>query len=74
MLGRNAKNGIFITTSHFTKDGYAFIQSLSNHHIELINGEQLVQNIIEHKLGIKEIPQQPIFEIDEGFFGLFADK
>ena len=53
---------------------HAHIQSLSNHHIELINGEQLVQNIIEHKLGIKEIPQQPIFEIDEGFFGLFADK
>ena len=40
----------------------------------LIHGDNLVQKIIEHKLGIKEIPQQPIFEIDEGFFGLFADK
>ena len=53
---------------------HAHIQSLSNHHIELINGEQLVQNIIEHKLGIKEVSQEPIFELDEDFFNQFSDK
>ena len=74
LVGKKAKNGIFITTSYFTKDAKSYIESLSDHHIELIDGDNLVQKIIEHKLGIKEIPQQPIFEIDEGFFGLFADK
>ena len=28
MLGRNAKNGIFITTSYFTKDAKSYIESL----------------------------------------------
>ena len=50
LVGKKAKNGIFITTSYFTKDAKSYIESLSDHHIELIDGDNLVQKIIEHKL------------------------
>ena len=74
LVGKKAKNGIFITTSYFTKDAKSYIESLSDHHIELIDGDNLVQKIIEHKLGIKEVSQEPIFELDEDFFNQFSDK
>lgn len=74
MAGYDAQNGIFITTSYFTKPAIDYIDSLSKHDITLIDGEQLVQDVIKYKIGIKELPQTPIYEIDEDYFNKFPDK
>ncbi len=74
MVGHNAKNGVFITTSYFTKQGIEYIESLPQHDIMLINGKQLIKDILDNKIGLKEIPQQPILDIDEEFFNQFPQK
>ena len=73
MAGHNAKNGVFITTSSFTKQGAEFIKKLSQHEIILIDGNKLVKDIIDRKIGIKEVQQEPILDIDEDFFNKFKD-
>ena len=72
----NSSNyGVFITTSHFTKGAEKAIHLLKNDcTIIKIDGEELVNYMLKHKIGIKEIPQNPIFEIDEEFFSQFSDK
>jgi len=71
MAGYEAVNGIFITTSYFTKSAIEYINSLPKYDITLINGEQLVNDVIEFKIGLKTIPQAILYEIDNDFFNKF---
>ncbi|MNT85506.1 hypothetical protein D3C72_2256820 [compost metagenome] len=71
MAGYEAVNGIFITTSYFTKSAIEYINSLPKYDITLINGEQLVNDVIEFKIGLKTIPQAILYEFDNDFFNKF---
>ncbi|MDH0032562.1 MULTISPECIES: restriction endonuclease [unclassified Acinetobacter] len=66
--------GIFITTSTFSKPAIDYIETTRTKKIDLIDGHELVDYIIEHKIGIKELPQTPIYEIDEDYFNNFPKK
>jgi len=57
------KNGIFITTSDFTKDAREEAVARGKQHIDLINGDKLIDKLLELKLGIREKQV-----IDEKFF------
>lgn len=48
------KNGIFITTSDFTKDAQDEAVARGKQHIDLINGSKLIDKLLELKLGVKE--------------------
>ena len=64
------ERGTIITTSKFTSD--AVKEAEGDSRIELINGEQLVDLFVKHKLGVKEVPS---YEIDDDFFVEFdSDK
>lgn len=71
---RNSKNGVFITTSHFSKSCMEYINDLYDYDMILIDGQDLVNRMLESNMGIKEIIQNPIFEIDEDFFNQFPKK
>lgn len=67
LVGRNASKGVFITTSGFTKDA---IESAKNipHKVILIDGEKLVQLMIENNVGVSKVTSYDIKKIDTDYF------
>ena len=57
------KNGIFITTSDFTREAKEEAVARGKQHIDLINGEKFIDKLIELKLGVKEE-----YIVDDFFF------
>ena len=53
-MASDISNGIFITTSDFTKDAKDEAIAIGKQHIDLINGDKLIDKLMELKLGIKE--------------------
>ncbi len=62
-----ANKGLFVTTSHFTKSGYAFITAVSSR-IVLIDGERLASLLIRNNIGVKIHETYEIKRIDEDYF------
>ncbi len=60
------KHGYFITNSDFTKGCYDHEQEEAN--LTLINGDKMIDYMINHRYGVKEIEVKPIFKIDESCF------
>ena len=67
---KNAKKGIFITTSSFTKNAYKDVNR-SEKRVVLMDGGQLVDMMLKHKIGIR-IKIVQIKKIDEEFFEQIA--
>lgn len=63
-----ARKGVFITTSTYAQQSFALCAQLRDRKIILIDGQKLVQLMIEHDVGvsIKEILH--IKRLDEDFF------
>lgn len=68
MDGYSAKEGIFITTSYFSKKAKEYVSGLKTKHIDLMDGKELVNHMLQQRIGIK---QSPKFEIDHDFFKQF---
>lgn len=66
--GKGARKGVFITTSHFTKDALN-VDPKGDTKIILINGEQLAQYMIEYGLGVTTVSTYEIKRIDLDYFG-----
>jgi len=64
---KKARKGIFITTSDFASDAYDDVKK-SEKNIILINGQKLVNLMIENNVGVRVKKLFNIKEIDEGFF------
>jgi restriction system protein len=58
--------GIFITTSVFTHQAAEQATSAGYKPIDLIDGERLIELLIEHRLGIRDVTI-----VDDDFFGPF---
>ena len=65
MLGKNAKKGVFITTSYFAK---LAIDYANNQNIILINGQKLVQLMIKYNVGCYTENNYSIKKLDLDFF------
>jgi len=64
---QNARKGIFITTSSFTKEAEECV-SRFNSNIVLIDGEKLTELMIKYNLGVSVKQTYEVKKIDEDFF------
>ena len=67
LQGHRAKNGIFITTSDFTREAQDFVAKIDSH-IVLIDGDQLVQLMIDHNVGVTPVIAYETKKIDSDYF------
>ena len=63
------RQGIFMTTAKFTKAAYQYLDSLEHQYtIRLIDGENMVNLMIKHRIGVIEDHADPVLEMNERFF------
>ncbi|WP_027967401.1 restriction endonuclease [Halomonas halocynthiae] len=67
LQGRRAKKGVFITTSHFTREARAYADMLENR-IILIDGRKLARLMIDHDVGVSPVEQYVIKRLDTDYF------
>jgi restriction system protein len=67
LLGQQAKKGVFITTSDFTKDAQDYVKTI-NSKIILINGEELAELMIDYNVGVSVATTYEIKKIDSDYF------
>lgn len=65
--------GIFITTSKFSSNAKEFVKKIRNKKIQLIDGDDLVEMMKEHKIGIEEVCAKPTLKMDNMFFEKYKD-
>lgn len=64
-LTTDIEKGIFITTGTFTKAAREEASNAGKQQIDLIDGEEFINKLIEYRLGVKE---KTIYEVDKSFF------
>ncbi len=67
LLGKQAKKGIFITTSTFTKEALEYASKIDSR-IILIDGEYLANLMIDHDIGVTKIRSYDLKRIDSDYF------
>ena len=67
LQGERARKGIFITTSNFTKDAEGYVKTIDTK-INLINGKQLAEYMIEHNVGVSVEKTYEIKRVDSDYF------
>lgn len=67
LAGQRAKKGVFITTSHFTKEATEYAGQMDTK-IVLIDGEKLSQLMIDYNLGVSVQNTYEIKKIDSDYF------
>lgn len=67
LQGRHAKKGIFITTSDFSTGAIDFASKVDNK-IILIDGESLVQYMIDHNVGVSTTANYEVRKVDLDYF------
>ena len=64
-LTTDIEKGVFITTGSFTKAARDEASNAGKQQIDLIDGEEFINKLIEYGLGVKE---RTIYEVDKAFF------
>jgi restriction system protein len=67
LLGQHAKKGIFITTSYFTRDAIDYASKVDNK-IILIDGNTLVQYMIDKNVGVSTSAKYEVKKLDMDYF------
>lgn len=67
LAGNQANQGVFITTSRFSKSAKAYAESVPTRVI-LIDGERLAWLMIRYGVGVQVKSRIEVVEIDEDFF------
>jgi len=67
LQGQHAKKGIFITTSNFSKEAIDFASRVDNK-IILLDGDTLVQYMIDHNIGVTPFVNYEVKKIDLDYF------
>lgn len=67
LMGKNARKGVFITTSDFPKSAYDYVNTIDRK-IILIDGERLAALMIEHNIGVNQREKFEIKDIDNDYF------
>ncbi len=67
LQGKQARKGIFITTSNFSQEAYDYADRIENK-IVLIDGDSLVQFMIDHNVGVGLAATYEIKKIDLDYF------
>ncbi len=67
LAGQQARKGVFITTSNFTKDAVDYVENLTSK-IILIGGEQLAEFMIDYNVGVSNATSYELKRIDSDYF------
>jgi len=67
LQGQHARKGIFITTSNFSKEAADFASRVDNK-IILLDGDTLVQYMIDHNIGVTPSVNYEVKKIDLDYF------
>ncbi|OHV07531.1 restriction endonuclease [Kushneria phosphatilytica] len=67
LAGRRARKGVFITTSHFTREAQEYVTQLESR-IILIDGQQLARLMIDHNVGVTTVDRFEIKRLDSDYF------
>lgn len=67
LQGHRARKGVFITTSGFSKEAEDYVARIDSR-IILIDGEKLVQLMIDHDVGVSTAASYEIKKIDQDYF------
>ncbi|WP_424355434.1 restriction endonuclease [Methanobacterium sp. MBAC-LM] len=62
---KNAKKGIFITTSSFSDNAY---KSAEKNNVVLIDGEMLAGYMIDHEVGVSKVTSYDVNKMDTDYF------
>ena len=66
--GKSATRGVFITTSRFTNEAREFASRLPQPRLILIDGNQLADLMLQHKIGVTIANEYMVYKIDENYF------
>ncbi|CAN5491603.1 restriction endonuclease [soil metagenome] len=67
LLGKQARKGVFITTSNFSSGARAYVDTITSN-IILIDGEQLAELMIDYNVGVSVAATYEIKKIDSDYF------
>lgn len=67
LLGKQARKGVFITTSNFSSGAKAYVDSITSN-IILIGGEELAELMIDYNVGVSVAAKYEIKKIDSDYF------
>jgi restriction system protein len=67
LQGQRAKKGVFITTSSFTKEAEEYTKFIDSN-IVLIDGEQLVNLMIDNDVGVTTVTSYDVKKVDLDYF------
>jgi restriction system protein len=67
LQGKRVKKGIFLTTSHFSKEAIDYMRMIDNKVI-LIDGNELSNLMIENEIGVTTINTYFVRRIDTDYF------
>lgn len=62
------QKGVFITTSTYTKEAFAFGAQQQQKSIKLINGDDLAEYMVKFKIGVECVKTFDIYKIDTEYF------
>ena len=65
--GRHARNGVFITTSGFTREARDYAAGIENK-VVLVDGQRLVSLRIEHNAGVSMERTYHVKQVDHDYF------
>jgi restriction system protein len=63
----HARKGVLITTSSFSGDARAYVQNIEKR-IVLISGDELVQHMVDYRVGVQPRGTFTVYRMDEDFF------
>ena len=67
LSGMKASEGFFFTLSDFTKDALEYLETIQQK-IVCINGDELIDLLIEYKVGVQVRSVYETYKIDEDYF------
>ncbi len=65
--GNRARKGVFITTSQFSKDAREYVSRIEKK-IVLMDGEELVQHMMDFGVGVTEVDIYKVKKLDHDYF------
>jgi restriction system protein len=68
MTGQGVTKGIFITTSSFNPNAREFVQRASHTKVVLIDGDGLLNFMLEHEVGVRARNTIKVLELDQNYF------
>lgn len=68
LAGQGVAKGIFITTSSFAATAREFVQRGSSTKVVLIDGDQLLDLMMRHKIGVRVERSVELLDLDQNYF------